>query len=89
MAKSNGKGRTRREGAHLEIRRWAAMKRWLAGESVRTIGRALKISKSTATQDIELGMQRWRDENRGCVSATIDAELRVANFVVPCAVGRG
>lgn len=82
--KRTGTGRTAREGAKLAARRTEVFRRWLSGETVRSIGAALvpKLSPSTVCHDVQFALKEWKDEHRASVNALANLEWELLNWVL-------
>jgi hypothetical protein len=79
--KSNGNGRSTREGAKLLARRTEAFRRWRAGESFAVIAKSVRLSKSTVALDCQLALREWRESHRGSVNETVELEWQLLNWI--------
>jgi hypothetical protein len=77
---STGQGRGKRDSVKQAARRLECLKRWLAGESQRTIAKSIKVSPSTVHLDIQLALKEWRAENRGQIKEAVELEWEILNW---------
>jgi hypothetical protein len=75
MGRSTGEGRTRREGANLQVRRTRIFDQWRGGALQKDIAAAFGVSIGTVAGDIKASLRAWREENRGSVGEAVEREL--------------